>query len=87
MATSGNSSMIPPATAGSIAGTGGAGASNPAALTMDSAAKILTAAGGRVVTVEMVQAAIDAGAPVGPGGTINLVELMAWLEREMAGKP
>jgi hypothetical protein len=47
-------------------------------------ARILTAAWRMAITTDMVQAAIDAGAPVGPGGRVNLVELVAWLERELA---
>jgi hypothetical protein len=60
---------------------------NPAALTTAEAARLLTAAGGRPVTADMVQAAIDAGAPVLADRRLNLVELMAWLERTLAEKP
>ena len=60
---------------------------NPAALTTADAARLLAAASGRQVTVDMVQAALDAGAPVLADGRLNLVELMAWLERELAAKP
>ena len=56
---------------------------NPAALTIEQAARLLSAAGSRAVTVEMVQAAVDAGAPVSPDGRLNLVDLMAWLERHL----
>ncbi len=56
----------------------------PTALTPDALARLLSAAGGKTVTIDMIQAAIDAGAPVGFGGRINLVEFMAWLERELA---
>ena len=59
---------------------------NPAALTLKDAARLLTATGGRAVTVEMLQAAIDRGAPTLPDGRVNLVELLAWLEKELAGK-
>jgi len=34
----------------------------------------------------MLQAAIDRGAPTLPDGRVNLVELLAWLEKELAGK-
>jgi len=44
---------------------------------------LLSAASGKAVTIDMIQAAIDAGAPVGVGGRINLVEFMAWLDREL----
>ncbi len=57
---------------------------NPAALTAADAARLLAAASGRQVTVDMVQAAIDAGAPVLADGRLNLVELMAWLEKELS---
>ena len=60
---------------------------NPAALTAAEAARLLSAAGGRAVTVDVVQAAIDAGAPVLADGRLNLVELMAWLEKDLAEKP
>jgi len=58
---------------------------NPAALTVADAARLLTAAGGHHIPPETVQAAIDAGAPVLAGGRMNLVELMAWLEKEVGG--
>jgi hypothetical protein len=44
----------------------------------------LTASGGKPVTVEMIRADIDAGAPVNADGTINLVRYGAWLVREIA---
>ena len=56
----------------------------PTALTPEALARLLSAAGGKAVTSDMIQAATDAGAPVGLGGRINLVEFMAWLERELA---
>ena len=58
---------------------------DPSALTAQQAATILAAAGGREIPVEMVQAALDAGAPAGDG-RLNLVELIAWLEKEMASR-
>ena len=57
---------------------------NPAALTAAEAARLLTAAGGRHIPAEAVQAAIDAGAPVLADGRLNLVELMAWMEKDLA---
>ena len=59
---------------------------NPAARSLADAAKLLAAAGGRVVTVDMLQAAVERGAPALPDGRVNLVDLLAWLERELAGK-
>jgi hypothetical protein len=46
--------------------------------------RVLTAAGGRPITEEMVRKDIEAGAPVNPDGTINLVHYAAWLARETA---
>jgi hypothetical protein len=45
--------------------------------------QILTAAGGRPVTDEMVRKDIEAGAPVNPDGTINLIHYAAWLARNV----
>lgn len=56
---------------------------NPSALTVAEVAKLLSAAGGKKVTPEQVQADLEAGAPVGPGGTLNLVHYTAWLLREV----
>jgi hypothetical protein len=55
------------------------------ALTVAQAAKVLSAAGGRRITEEMLRADIDAGAPVNADGTLNLVHYTAWLVREVAG--
>jgi hypothetical protein len=60
---------------------------NPAALTVADVAKLLAATGGRPVTADMVQMAVDRGAPVQADGRVNLIELVAWLEKELAGKP
>ena len=53
------------------------------ALTVAQIAKLLSAAGGRRITEEMIQADIDAAAPVNPDGTVNLVHYTAWLVREV----
>ena len=58
---------------------------NPLSLTVDEAARMLSAGGGRKVTTEMVQADINAGAPTVAGGRINLVHYAAWLIREVQG--
>ena len=55
------------------------------ALTPAQAAKVLSAAGGRRITEDMLLADIDAGAPANADGTINLVHYTAWLVREAAG--
>ena len=57
---------------------------DPQAMTVEDAARLLTAAGGRKVTAATVRAAIDAGAPALADGRVNLIELMAWMERELA---
>jgi len=38
------------------------------------------------VMVEQVQADIDAGAPVGAGGRMNLMHYAAWLLREVQAR-
>lgn len=56
---------------------------DPAALTVVELARLLSVGGNRKITPEQVQADIDAGAPVGAGGKINLVHYVAWLVREV----
>lgn len=46
---------------------------NPTALSVTDAARLLSAASGQPIAVEMIQADLDAGAPANPNGTINLV--------------
>ena len=46
-------------------------------------ARILSASGPQPVTAEMLQADIDAGAPVNADGTMNLVHYAAWIVKEM----
>jgi len=41
-------------------------------------ARLLTAAGGRRITEEMINADVAAGAPTNADGTINLVHFTAW---------
>ena len=53
------------------------------ALTLSDAARLLSAAGGRAITVEMLQADIDAGASTNLDGTINLVHYAARLSRSL----
>ena len=55
----------------------------PTALAVEDAARLFTSLGGMTVTVEMIQADIDAGAPVNADTTINLVHYGAWLVKEM----
>ena len=56
---------------------------SPQALRLADLARILSALGPRPVTVEMLQADIDAGAPTNADGTLNLVQYVAWLVKEM----
>jgi hypothetical protein len=58
---------------------------NPRALSLEDVARILTASGGKPVTVDMLREDIDDGAPANPDGTINLICYAAWLVKEMAG--
>ena len=55
------------------------------ALTAQQLAKVLSAAGGRRITEEMIRADMDAGAPVNPDGTVNLIHYTAWLVKGDAG--
>lgn len=55
---------------------------NPAAISPEDAARLLTATAGRRIDAETVEAALAAGAPTLPDGRVNLIELAAWLERE-----
>jgi hypothetical protein len=56
---------------------------NPTSLTVAAAARLLARVGGWPVTVEMLRADVDAGAPRNQDGTLNLVHYAAWLVREM----
>ena len=58
---------------------------NPAALSVEEAAMVLTRAGGQQVAEAMIHEDIAEGAPTNPDGTINLVHYGAWLVKEMAG--
>ena len=59
------------------------GGMNPQALRLDDAARVLSAVSPRPVTMEMLQADIDAGAPTNVDRTINLVHYAAWLVAEL----
>ena len=56
---------------------------SPQALRLADLARILSASGGRPVTVEMLEMDIEDGAPTNPDGTINLVNYAAWLVEGM----
>ena len=55
-----------------------------ASLTPEQAATVFSAAGQRRITVEMIRADIEAGAPTNPDGTLHLVHYTAWLARQAA---
>jgi hypothetical protein len=55
----------------------------PTALSVDDAARLLTRAGGKPVTAEMLKADLANGAPANPDQTLNLVHYAAWLVKEM----
>ena len=56
---------------------------DPQALRLEDLAQILSAMGPKPVTVEMLQADIDDGAPVNLDGTMNLLQYAAWLARNV----
>ena len=62
------------------------GGVNPLSLSIEEVSRLLSASGGRRVTPEQVQADVDAGAPVGVGGRMNLVHYAAWLVREVQAR-
>jgi hypothetical protein len=53
-------------------------------LTLEALTRLLSAAGGKTITIYMVQAAVDAAAPVDVGGRGKLLEVVAWLEWDLA---
>ena len=59
---------------------------DPRAISAADMARLLSAAGGRKVTPELVLADIDAGAPVNANGMLNLVTYAAWLLREVQSR-
>ncbi len=56
----------------------------PTSLSMEHAARLLSAVGGRTVTAEMIARDTDSGAPVNSDGTLNLVHYAAWLAKAHA---
>ena len=54
----------------------------PTSLTVEHTSRLLSAAGGRPVTEEMIRKDIEAGAPLNPDGTINLIHYAAWSVKE-----
>ena len=56
---------------------------DPNRLSVEQAAKLLSAAAKVRVPAEQIAADVEAGAPRNPDGTINLVHYAAWLVKEM----
>jgi hypothetical protein len=56
---------------------------NPMSLSIEDMSRLLSAGAGRKISAQQIQADIDAGAPVGHGGRMNLVHYAAWLVREV----
>jgi hypothetical protein len=57
---------------------------NPSALTVEQTAQVLSAAGGKRLSAELIRADIAVGAPTNENGTINLVMYAAWLLKDRA---
>ena len=55
---------------------------NPQALALADAARVFSAAAVAPIDVAMLEADIEAGAPVNADGTLNMVHYAAWLLRE-----
>ena len=86
MSTGENAAKISRVQVQSDATRGGPGALNPTAMTLEQAARVLSAMGARHVAVEDLRQDIEAGAPVNADGTVNLVHLAAWLVKELANR-
>ncbi|MCU0709877.1 MAG: hypothetical protein MUF23_16465 [Pirellula sp.] len=61
----------------------GNGPVDPTRLTIDQAAKLLSAAYRERIDLEKIRTDLQNGAPVNSDGTINLVHYSAWLAKEM----
>ena len=55
---------------------------NPLALSPPDAARLLSKAGGRLISLDQIEADVAAGAPCNADGSINLVTYAAWLSLE-----
>lgn len=56
---------------------------DPLNLSIVEAALLLSKASGKEVTEDMVREAVVAGCPTGDDGSLNLVHVAAWLNREL----
>ncbi len=61
----------------------GNGPVDPTRLTLEQAAKLLSAAYRERIDIEKIQLDLQEGAPVNVDGTINLVHYSAWQAKEM----
>ena len=59
---------------------------DPLAMTVAQAAKVLSPVSGERITEDMLQADVEAGAPVTADGRINLVYYAAWLVQQEANR-
>jgi len=59
---------------------------DPNSLSLTDMAKLLSAVGGKRITPEQIQADMEAGAPVGADGRMNLVHYTAWLLQKVQGQ-
>lgn len=57
---------------------------SPTALPLPDAARLLSNASGQLISVDMLEADVLAGAPTNDDGTLNLIHYAAWIIREMA---
>ena len=63
--------------------TADGGRIDPNRLTLDQAAKLLSAAANVRIPADQIAADLETGAPRNPDGTINLVHYAAWMLKEM----
>jgi hypothetical protein len=56
---------------------------NPNRLSLEQAAKLLSAAGSREASIAALRKDLEAGSPANGDGTINLIHYCAWLAKEM----
>ena len=56
---------------------------NPATLTIEQAARLLSAVSTKAISSDKLQKDVEDGAPTNEDGTINLVHYAAWLVKEM----
>ncbi len=61
------------------------GGGNPASLSVEEMARLLSAGGQKKVTPQEIHTDIAAGAPVNPDGRMNLVHYAAWLAQQVQG--